>query len=366
MMTLSKSKSILTVFCLLYPLFSSGQKTSRFDDLTINLKYHYGFVMQHSSNMAQLANQRPPSIELELSKQTTNKQRFAQLYNFPRIGISAHYFIMDPKKPLGNMLGIFPHMSLVIFRTARHEMHFRIGVGAGFTERRFDLHNNYKDNVISSRTSFTLSARLNYAFKTGRLNINTGLGMLHFSNGAIKVPNLGINLPSFYLGIGIRSKVQNEILPDTLQFPVFKRKNVVFMSVAGGFKQIYPIGGPDYFMGTYSLYAGRSLNRKSTILIGSDLFYDPTGKHLFDGDLSQVKKTNLKIGLNFGHELTVSRLSLITQFGYYLLDPYKVNKPFYQRYGLKYYFHPNYFAGIALKAHFGVADVVEWSAGFKF
>jgi hypothetical protein len=363
-MTLSKSKSILVAFCLLYPLLSAGQKKSRFDDLTINLKYHYGFVMQHSANMAQLANQRPPSIELELSKQTTNQQPFAQLYNFPRIGISAHYFIMDPKKPLGNMLGIFPHMSLVIFRTPKHEMHFRIGVGAGFIERRFDLHANYKDNVISSRTNFTLSGRLNYSFKTGRININTGLGLLHFSNGAIKVPNLGINLPSIYLGIGLSSKTRHEMLPDTL--PAFKRKNVIFMSVAGGFKQIYPIGGPDYFMGTYSLYGGRLLNRKSTILIGADLFYDPTGKKLFDGDLTQVKNSNLKAGLNFGHELIISKLALITQFGYYVFDPYKINKPFYQRYGLKYYFHPNYFAGIALKAHYGVADCVEWSVGFKF
>jgi hypothetical protein len=263
-------------------------------------------------------------------------------------------------------LGIFPHLSLVIFRTARHEMHFRIGIGAGFTERRFDLHDNYKDNVISSRTSFTLSGRFNYAVKLGRFNINTGFGLLHFSNGAIKVPNLGINLPSIYLGIGIRSKGQNSMIPDTLQRPTFKRKNVISMSVAGGFKQIYPIGGPDYFMGTYSLYAGRSLNRKSIILIGADLFYDPTGKHLYDGDITKVTKTNLKIGINFGHELTISKIAAITQFGYYVLDPYKINKPFYQRYGLKYYFHPNYFAGIALKAHYGVADVVEWSAGFKF
>ncbi|MFL5728555.1 MAG: hypothetical protein ACJ75J_03615, partial [Cytophagaceae bacterium] len=158
-MTLLKSKFILGAFCLAYPFFSPAQ-TTKTDDLTLNLKYHYGFVMQHSVNMAHLANQRPSSVELELSKQTSRKQPYAQLYNFPRVGISAHYFLMDPAKPLGNMLGIFPHMSLVIFRNDRHEMHFRIGVGLGYTERRFNIHTNYKDNLISSRTSFTLSGRL--------------------------------------------------------------------------------------------------------------------------------------------------------------------------------------------------------------
>jgi hypothetical protein len=363
-MTLLKSRLILGGFCLLYPFILLGQKTKSFDDLSINLKYHYGFVMQHGRNMSHLANQRPSSIELEFNRQTSAKQSYAQLYNYPVTGISAHYFFMDPKKPLGNMLGIFPHMSFVIFRTARHEMHFRIGVGLGFTERKFNIKDNYKNNLISSRTSFTLSGRLNYTFVAGRFNVLTGIGLLHFSNGAIKVPNLGINLPSIYVGIGIRSKKRNEMRADSL--PSFTRKNLFFMSLAGGVKQIYPVGGPDYFMGTYSLYAGRSLNRKSTVLIGTDLFYDPTGKHLYDGDFTKITKTDLKWGMNVGHELNISRLAAIIQFGYYLLDPYKINKPFYQRYGLKYYFHKNYFGGIALKAHFGVADAVEWSAGLKF
>jgi hypothetical protein len=363
-MTLSKSKIILGAFCLLNPLFSSGQKSSRLDGLNINLKYHYGFVMQHNRNMAHLANQRPSSIELELSRQSSGKQSYARLYNYPRTGISAHYFFMDPAKPLGNMLGIFPHMSLVIFRTNRHEMHFRIGIGLGFTERRFDLSSNYKNNLLSSRISFTLSGRLNYTYMIGRFNINTGLGLLHFSNGAIKVPNLGINLPGIYLGVGIGPKNRSGMPSDTL--PEFKKENSIYLSAAGGLKEIYPVGGPDYFMGTFSLYAGRSLNHKSTILIGTDFFYDPTGKHLYDGDHAKITKSNLKWGLNLGHELKISKLAAITQLGYYLFDPYKINRPLYQRYGLKYYFHPDYFAGIALKAHFGVADVVEWSAGIKF
>jgi hypothetical protein len=320
--------------------------------------------MKHSVNMAHLANQRFSAFELELSKQTSAKQAFAQLYNFPRIGVSAQYFIMDPKKPLGNMLGIYPHISFVLLRNKRQELNFRVGWGLGYIERRFNLENNYKNNLISTRINYTLSGRLNYTFKAGRYNINTGIGLLHFSNGGMKVPNLGINVPTFHLGIGLMPKESPELIKDSL--PPFKRSYNLYLSTSGGIKRIYPVEGPAYFLSSTSLYAGRTLNRKSTINLGIDMMYDPSGKHAFKGDISGIKWINMKWGITAGHELSFSRITLLTQMGFYIYNPMKLAKPVYQRYGLKYYINKNYFMGVAMRAHFGTADVVEWSLGVKF
>jgi hypothetical protein len=363
-MNLLKYKIHLGTFCfLLFSVNCLGQ-SSCFRDYTLNFKYHYGFIMKHSENMAHLANQRPSAFELELSQQTTGKQRFAQLYNFPRIGISAHYYLMDRHKPLGNMLGIYPHISFIIIRQKKHELNFRVGWGLGYIERRFDLNDNYKNNLISSRINYTLSGRLNYTFKIGRYNINAGIGLLHFSNGAMKVPNLGINVPTIHLGIGLNPKENPEFKKDSL--PPYKRSWNFYLSTSGGIKRIYPVNGSAFFLSSTSIYFGRSLNRKSTIMMGTDIMYDPSGKHDFDGDEMGIKFIDFKWGLTAGHELSFSRISLLTQFGYYLYDPLKLAKPVYQRYGLKYYINKNYFAGIALRAHFGTADLVEYSLGVKF
>jgi hypothetical protein len=363
-MNFLKYKIHLVIFCFLFlSIYCSGQPF-RFSDYTINLKYHYGFVMKHSINMAHLSNQRPQAIELELSKQTSEKQDFARLYNYPRIGISAHYFIMDKQKPLGNMLGIYPHISFVIVRNHRHELNFRIGCGLGYIEKRFDLIDNYKNNLISSRINYTFSGRLNYTLTIGRYNINTGIGLLHFSNGGMKVPNLGINVPTIHLGIGLNPKGNVEFKKDSL--PEFKRNFTLNISTSAGLKQVLPVGGSDYFLYTGSIYLGRTLNRKSTINLGTDIMYDPSGKHLFEGDKSSIKLINYKWGITAGHELAFSKMALLTQLGFYLYDPLKIEKPVYQRYGLKYYINKTYYVGAAMRAHFGKADVVEWSLGLKF
>jgi hypothetical protein len=358
-----KHKIHLGAFCFLFLSVNCLGQSSCLRDYTLNFKYHYGFVMNHSVNMAHLANQRFSAFELELNKQTTVKQPFAQLYNFPRIGISAQYFILDPHKPLGNMLGIYPHVSFMIMRHKKHELNFRVGWGLGYIERRFDLNDNYKNNLISSRINYTFSGRLNYTFKAGKYNINTGIGLLHFSNGGMKVPNLGINVPTLHLGLGLNAKENQEFKKDSL--PPFKRSWNFYLSTSGGIKRIYPVEGPAYFLSSTSLYVGRTLNRKSTINLGTDILYDPSGKHAFKGDESGIKFINLKWSITAGHELSFSRLTLLTQIAYYVYDPMKLSKPVYQRYGLKYYINKNYFIGTAMRAHFGTADVVEWSFGVK-
>jgi hypothetical protein len=363
-MNLLRFKIHLAAFCFLLLSVNCLGQTSCLRGYSFNLKYHYGFVMNHSVNMAHLANQRPSAFELELSKQTSAKQTFAQLYNFPRIGMSAQYYIMDPHKPLGNMLGIYPHISFILIRQKKHELNFRLGWGLGYIERRFNLEDNYKNNLISSRINYTLSGRLNYTFNLGKFNMNAGIGLLHFSNGSMKVPNLGINVPTLHVGIGLNPKEIPDLKKDSL--PLFKRSWNFYFSTSGGIKRIYPVNGPAYFLSSTSIYAGRTLNRKSTINIGADIMYDPSGKHSFEGDQSQVKLINFKFGLTAGHELAFSRITLLTQLGYYLYDPLKLAKPIYQRYGLKYYINKNYFAGVAMRAYFGTADLVEWSLGVKF
>jgi hypothetical protein len=224
--------------------------------------------------MAHLANQRPSAFELELTQQTTNKQPYAQLYNFPKVGISAQYFIMDPHKPLGNMLGIYPHISFALLRREKHELNFRLSWGVGYIERRFNLSDNYKNNLISSRFNYTFGGRLNYEFKAGRYSINTGIGLIHFSNGSMRVPNLGINVPTLHLGLGLNPKEKVELKKDSLP-PFQKNWNFTF-SAAGGIKRVYPVNGPAYFLSSYSIYAGRTLSRKSTLSIGTDFMFDPS------------------------------------------------------------------------------------------
>ncbi|HEX8549748.1 MAG TPA: acyloxyacyl hydrolase, partial [Cytophagaceae bacterium] len=237
-----------------------------------------------------------------------------------------------------------------------------IGGGPGFINRTFDLKTNNKNNIISSKFNYCLNGRINITQRIYKqLYLNAGLGIIHFSNGNLKVPNLGINVPTIHIGLGFGSADNPRIIRDTLS--PFKKKSSLFLSLAGGMKQNYPILGPNYGIGVFSIYGGRAVSRKSILQLGFEVFYDPSIQRTLGIDLNAVQ--NSRLGLLFGHELTFNKLSLLTQGGIYLYDPYKLYQPWYQRYGLKYYLSPDLFIGVFLKAHYGSADFVEWTLGVK-
>lgn len=318
--------------------------------------------MNHSVNMAHLANQRPFSIEADLFKQTTGKKEWEQVHNYPKVGYSLNYIHTDPTKPIGNCYSLVFYMGKDLVKTNNFNIYYRIGGGPGLIFRTFDIKTNPKNNIISSKFNYCLNGRINITHKIyNQLYINAGLGIIHFSNGNLKLPNLGINVPTVHIGLGFGHANSPKVIKDSLS--PFRRSNHLYISAAGSLKQNYPILGPYYFVGIFSVYGGRTISRKSILQTGIDYFYDPSIQRTVERELNTIQ--NSRIGLLFGHELTFNKLSLLTQGGIYLYDPYKLYQPWYQRYGLKYYLSQKSFIGVFLKAHYGSADFVEWTVGIK-
>ncbi|UOQ73864.1 hypothetical protein [Hymenobacter cellulosilyticus] len=72
-----------------------------------------------------------------------------------------------------------------------------------------------------------------------------------------------------------------------------------------------------------------------------------------------------KAGVFFGHELLFGRLAVVSHLGFYVYNPYKSNKFYYERIGLKYQFTRQLWGAADLKVHRGSADVVELKLGVK-
>jgi hypothetical protein len=331
-------------------------------ELDYSLKAHYGFVMAHSVNMAHLANQRPWGLELDIKQRTYGKKSWQQEYNYPVIGYCLSFFNMDKKKPLGNTYSFIHYFSKPIIKIDKSSLSYRIGGGPGFVYRTFDARENYKNNVISAHFNYALSGKLEYSFiLKNNVLFNTGVALMHLSNGAMKVPNLGINIVSLYAGLELKSSSVHEFVKDTL-LPVKKTYGLnVFTGVS--LKETYPVSGPKYFASTISLYGDRVLNRKSIFNAGMDLMFDASVKRYAKNDSLEFSKL-IKAGFIAGHELVISKLSILTQFGIYLYDPV-LQRKIYQRYGVKYYFTKKIFGGIAMRVHIGNVDYVEWGLGIK-
>ena len=120
--------------------------------------------------------------------------------------------------------------------------------------------------------------------------------------------------------------------------------------------------GPFYKAGSLSTGYYRTISNKSRLSAGLDLFYD-------EGALEYTLKENqlknvMASGIFAGYELTLEKLSIVTQAGIYLSNP-NPNDPFYyERAGLRYIIANRVIPSLTLKAHQFKIDFIEWGIGF--
>ena len=111
------------------------------------------------------------------------------------------------------------------------------------------------------------------------------------------------------------------------------------------------------------------VNEKSGFNLGVDFMYDPGKYKIAEALQLNIENSFRNLhqwGIVFGHELYINKVGVLIQYGRYLHDPLHLDRNAYQRYACRYYFSPTFFGGLALKAHSGSADWVEWGMGYKF
>jgi hypothetical protein len=337
---------------------------------TLTPRIHYGAIIRTSKEVAHLADQHVPAFELDLNKQTKGNLGWQQEYHYPQVGYSLMYFRFDPQKPIGNALALFIHAGKSFYKAHRTNFQWRIGFGLAYVEKRFQVQHNFRNDVISQKINFTINGQLNYNIMLSRnVMFNFGIGLFHISNGALKRPNFGINIPTAHAGIGINIiKGEDEYRRDRDSVGRIKRTTHLHVGSFMGLKEVYPVNGPKYFLGGLNAVVERRLNHKSGINIGIDLSYDHSKKSeiVYDSvDISNTFIHRAQAGVIAGHELYLHRLSLLTQMGVYLYDPSHLDRRIYQKVGFKYYLTKRFYVNMTLKLNLGVADWIEWGGGFR-
>ncbi|MBC8109779.1 MAG: acyloxyacyl hydrolase [Verrucomicrobia bacterium] len=326
-----------------------------------------GFVLKHSERMGVLAQSRPYSFEMSFARQADGSKIWHKPFRYPQTGITAGF--MDFRNPiLGQVFYLFPFAEKTMLGKQQAQVRFKFGTGLVYVAKPFDVDNNFQNVAISSRFVYLLQGTLSGNFQVCKnWKIKTGLVFTHFSNASFTQPNAGVNVPSVMLGINYQPDFQNYIqLPDTFSRMFSKR---ITFNILGVFT-VQEIGLPDgkkYWGANLISYIGKPVSYKSALVAGIDFFVNSAQKQLVeDNKISGSKKPDFKqAGITFGHELLMSRLSLLTQLGVYVYAPYSNAQAVYQRYGLKYKTGRRTNIGIFLKSHYGTAEYVEWGAGFN-
>ena len=331
---------------------------------------YYGFIFRHTPKIGSVTNTHPYAVEAYLNWPTTGSKAWHRLHRYPEPGVALGVFDFHHPK-LGQVLYGLSYLEKPFTLRRTSGLRLRIGGGLSWTTRPYDPESNFQNAALGSRVNYVMRGELGWAQRlSDAWTLKTGLMITHFSNAAFKVPNSGINVIGWNLGVSYLPHPERLVRhdADTARGIAYK-PYALHVSGAVTIKEVGLPGGRKFPGLVVSAYGSRRLNAKSALLLGLDATLNTAEKKVIDLDTTltgEQKPDYKRAALSLGHELYIShRLSLLSQAGIYVYSPYPADAPFYLRNGLKYYFRPALFGAVTLKTHYGTADFVEWTMGFK-
>lgn len=358
---------ILLWVCLFFGLVSfSQEKTTK---SYFDLNYFKGNIALHNNDILHLIQGHPEGVILGWNKKTFGEHAWESRFNYPDYGVSFSYQNLK-NEVLGNNYALYGHYNFYFFK---RNLMFRIGQGIALTTNPYHPEENHKNIAFGSRFMSSTYVMLNYKKERliDKFGLQAGLSLIHYSNANVKAPNTSINSLTFNVGFNynLDDNTQEFITYSKEKFTEPIKYNLVFRS---GVNESDVVGSGQYAFYIFSAYADKRINHKSAFQLGTDVFFSNFLKEFIYYNAVAFPSRNIdpdtdykRVGIFAGHELFINKLSVVTQFGYYVYYPFDFEGRTYQRIGLKRYFNDNWFASLTLKSHAAKAEAVEVGIGIR-
>ena len=318
--------------------------------------------------------------------QTSGKREWERIHNLPSFGVSLYTAKLDYDDEIGQPISLFGFYKGTMWRGGAHSLKYNIDLGLAFNWKDFNKNTNPYNITIGSPVTVHLGLAIEYNYIIAqRLIVGVGAGATHFSNGAMRKPNKGLNLVSPYVRLSyLMSRPQSVTLsPDYGR----KKGHELFAAFGMGMKRsecdtvAYPQldheiqMGAKYMMSSFQLGYLRQYGHKGKFGAGLSVIYDEWLGSSLRPLIDDVEVIKGDVGKRFtlggfvAHELLIDRLCVHVQLGAYFLTPDGIeqSKPkFFQRAGVKYLLPWNTFVGVNIYAHkLSKADFIEWNVGYR-
>lgn len=353
--------------------------------------YIYGKVLNIHPFFPQTDNAQ--GLEFQFMEQTAGRRYWHQTSNYPVRGVSLVWMNLGNDSLLGNAIGAyyFHRHSRRIFDWLTWDT--KIGAGIGVFTKHYDPMENPNNYVIGSTVTAFGAASTSFRFRVAKhFSLFIKGAFLHYSNGHVKVPNIGANLITGGLG------VEYVLHPDVTQrkkhdLKPIKERWLFNIDLGLGFHEVegtvLPPGGPLYPVYFGSLYASKRVKHNGLVQLGFNLnYFTDYYDFIINQQIFQEKERAKSYkGLVFvGYEWIYGRLAYNMQLGvnvYYpfrkrLIELEQLNDRWLDVYNtnlvmFKYYLRStrettrnNPFIGLGLRTIGGKADFIEVRVGVGF
>ncbi len=362
-------KRLAFVLCVVsFQLYAQNESKSWY---TVDVNNFYGTILKHNPDISHLITGHPSGVILSFQKKTFGDEEWQRLYNNPEYGVSFIYNDLD-NTYLGEHFSLFAHYNFYFLK--RHLM-FRLGQGFAYGTNPYDEDDNFRNiahgSHLTSATYFLLNFKKENLLKG--LGLQAGLGIVHYSNGNAKAPNKSTN--TLFLNAGITYQLDTDI-PEYRE----KEKGLVKGGEPFGYGFLFRsginesdvVGSGQFPFYTVGAFIDKRINKKSAFQLGTELFFSKALERFIDfrasGDFNDGTigdEDSKRVGLYVGHELRVNRVSVLTQYGYYVYYPFDFEGQTYLRAGLRYYFSKNWIGEFTVRSHAAKAEAMEFTIGYR-
>ena len=353
---------VILFFLLVLPGLSAQEKVEH----GITARGGYGFLIAHTKNMQNLVKDHTTSFELRYEARKYNEESWRNDFNFPYMGASFLFYDFGNSEEIGYGYVLLANLGFPLIKgNENFELIMHAGVGPGIISRPFDQQENHKNIAVGSQYNSCVNMLLESRFKLGsRMSVNAGIGMTHFSNGAFRMPNLGLNLP--YASLGVNYKLNEVEKPERIKERSSTKRfrlNTVF---SYSMKDIYP-PDPDEFFPVFNLSTtvDYKYNNKFFVIGGIDIFQNTANIRIAENRGKEITfAENFQLGTSIGFGVDLNKVEFYLQKGIYAVSATSLHGPFYHRLGVRYHVKQFNFT-YTVKSHWGRADNFEFGIGYR-
>ena len=336
---------------------------------------------------------------VSLSKHFNGQAPWHRYYNFPRVGLSINGGSLGNNDVLGYYTGVMAEMTFEKRICNNWFWGPRLSFGVTWFSDPHDEENNPGNVAVGSTITFLTGAEVIAGRVVSKdFDVIAKAGIIHASNSHFQLPNVGLNLPLFSLGVRYHwqssKKIPERTLPDTARLETSGRIRP-HLRLGWGFNEFGsstdPVNGPKYVIALTSFYLSKMYSPVNKVTAGVEVWYN---RGTYDFIVSQEfyeTDRHLKsfvASVVLGHEFLMGHFGFITTGGIYLYNPFykdrleendisgfkdKLKSFIPLRLGIQYYmkntctrFEKNLFVGVYIKTNFGQADFLETGLGYMF
>ncbi|MDN5203079.1 acyloxyacyl hydrolase [Fulvivirgaceae bacterium BMA10] len=327
-------------------------------------------------------------------------QHWATYYSYPTTGIAFAVSDYANNKVLGREFSLVPYLTLNLSKKRLHSWYLKLGLGASYFTKHFDVLENPTNEVIGSSLTWTFQAFMYRSLLVNeKMHLKFGGGFWHSSNGHTQLPNFGMN--SAMMSISAQfldgAKALN-FYKHNKPVDIDRTKHYYFVARKGyGFHELGdangPIGGAKKSVYTLSLGAGVLYRQHLRVRAGfAYRFYQHYYDEIRANERSEFRDRPAWNASNIyfflGSEFLIGHIGMDAEGGLNLFKPFFrthideftntedetkifLKQMFSTRLGLNFYLfntnrkpRNNFFLGAHINANFGQADFTEINLGY--